>query len=97
MTRKLQTPIPAGALFTVTTGIYSDYYVRGVFRAKEELNVATLIETWLADHPNQKDSYLFDEIAFIRSFIDKIEPVECLEFWLNESDFTLDTFSGITP
>ena len=33
-------PIPAGTLFTITTGAYSDYIVQGVFRAVKEIDTA---------------------------------------------------------
>lgn len=44
-------PIPAGALFTVTAGEYSSYHVRGVFRAKAEIDVERLKERFAEAFP----------------------------------------------
>lgn len=56
--------IPAGALFTVSTGAYSDYIVLGVFRAVVAIDTASELAEWLKTHPDQREDYHFDDGAF---------------------------------
>ena len=79
-----QVPIPEGALFTVTSGAYSDYYVRGVFRAKQQINIEAARNEWLDNHPDQRALYSFDESAFLASLAVFMEPVECWELHLTD-------------
>jgi len=62
---KQQAVIPAGATFTVSTGEYSDYGVHGVFRALKDIDPAKLAADWLKKHPDQAESYQFDERKFL--------------------------------
>lgn len=76
--------IPAGVLFTVTTGEYSDYGVSGVFRALAPIDASALREEWLAEHPEQREDYRFREGAFLGWVARKgfLEPVDCFEWHL---------------
>lgn len=56
--------IKSGALFTVSTGEYSDYSVAGVFRALRDIRPFDLRDQWLEDHPAQRERYAFDYGAF---------------------------------
>ena len=47
--------IPAGSLFTVSTGEYSDYDVKGVFRAVADIDPNALRDEWIAAHMDQAD------------------------------------------
>lgn len=64
MTSKFET-IPAGTLLTISTGCYSDYYVRGVFRACKDIDADALSKQWLTLHPEQSDGYRFREDDFL--------------------------------
>lgn len=79
-------PIPAGALFTVTTGEYSDYVVLGVFRALREFNPDVLLNQWLHKHPDQREYYSFSEQKFLAEMVREghLEPVESGEWHLDE-------------
>lgn len=74
--------IPAGAIFTVTSGCYSDYYVRGVFRAKQPIDAEKLRDEWVIKHPEQANNYQFDESAFLASLAPMIETIDCWELHL---------------
>lgn len=74
--------IPKGALMTLTTGAYSDYYVRGVFRALEEIRSDELLAEWLASHPEQREGYEFKDHDFLGWVARKglLEPVDSFEW-----------------
>src|SRR5271156_2715900 len=76
-------PIPAGALLTITTGIYSDYNISGVFRARVEIDTDELLSNWFGAHPIQSSGYRFDDVEFLASISHMLEPVECYEFHLS--------------
>lgn len=78
-------PIPKGALFTVTTGEYSDYCVQGVFRALKEIDAEALRAKWLRHYPEQAVDYRFDDAAFLADMARKglIEDVESWEFHIS--------------
>lgn len=81
-------PIPAGSLFTVTAGCYSDYHIHGVFRAIAKIDADQLIVDWLAEHPEQKKPYCFDVSAFLAAIARKglIESIDCFEWHLGDYD-----------
>ena len=58
-------PIPAGAIFTVTSGEYSDFSVRGVFRALKEIDADALVDAYLFEHPDNRGHYRFEEATFL--------------------------------
>ena len=62
---KKHTVIPAGSTFTVPTGAYSDYTVQGVFRALQDIDPDEIVAKWLEKHPDQAESYHFDESKFL--------------------------------
>lgn len=78
--------IPAGALFTVSTGEYSEYTVWGVFRAKQDIDTAAELAEWLKAHPDQKEDYHFDEKQFFADVTRRglIEDVPSYEWHLAE-------------
>jgi hypothetical protein len=75
-------PIPKGALFTVTTGCYSDYSVCGVFRALAEIDCEALREEWLRKNPEQAGDYKFNESGFLAANAHLMEPLECWDWHL---------------
>ena len=81
---KIETIIPAGAYFTVSTGVYSDYYVSGIFRALKDIDANVLRSQWLKDHPDNVAGYRFDEIAFLAWVVREglLEPVPSFEWHL---------------
>jgi hypothetical protein len=79
--RKYQIEIPAGKLFIVSTGEYSDYSVSGLFRAKAELKPDDLLEEYLTQHPEERDGYNADFDRFVawltgRGLIEGVEHAE---------------------
>jgi hypothetical protein len=79
-------PIPAGALLTITTGAYSDYCIKGVFRAIKTLDCDALKSAWILLHPDQAGDYNFDDSQFIAWLAVEglIEPVDCFEWYLGD-------------
>lgn len=97
---KCAVPIPAGMVFTVTTGVYSDYFVRGVFRAKAEIDTSALMAEWLCDHPKQTQAYSFSEDEFLGWVCRKglIEPIDSFEWHLSDYGCAEDaTCEAVTP
>lgn len=78
--------IPAGSLLTVTTGVYSDYCVRGVFRATANIDASALRDAWLKEHPEQDGEYTFREAEFLGWAARQglIEPLDCFEWHLSD-------------
>ena len=62
---KQQTIIPVGAIFTVSTGVYSDYSVHGVFRALQDIDPKKLADDWLEKHPDEAENYCFNGSKFL--------------------------------
>jgi hypothetical protein len=62
---KVATTIPAGAIFTITTGAYSDYSISGVFKAIKDIDPDALVAQWLAKAPEQAEPYGFNETQFL--------------------------------
>lgn len=79
-------PIPAGSLLTVRTGEYSDYYVRGIFRALRDIDAAKLREEYLSERPKQRERYHFEDDEFLAWAVrgGYIEPVDGLEWHLSD-------------
>jgi hypothetical protein len=79
-------PIPAGAVFTISTGCYSDYSVSGVFRAVRDIDTETLKEEWLKKYPAQRERYHFDDCAFLADVFRRglFEPVSRWEWHLTD-------------
>jgi hypothetical protein len=73
-------PIPAGAIFTVTSGEYSDFMVHGVFRALGEIDTEALRDKYLTDFPVQAEPYEFDESEFL-VFLVRHGLMEQIESW----------------
>ena len=98
MTQSLQVPIPEGALFTVTTGSYSDYMIVGVFRAVVTLDVDALITEYCTEkdkiHPNTPPrpfslawKHRFEGEEFLVWLGPKIDPVECFEMHIDNDSY----------
>ncbi len=86
VTNKTPNIIPTGALFTVSTGVYSDYTVHGVFRALRDIDTAALLQAWLEAHPRQKKSYAFEDSDFLADAYRHgyFEPVVSREWHLED-------------
>ena len=80
-------PIPKGMLFTISTGAYSDYDVKGVFRAKADIDVVSLREQW-KNNILSKDEDCYQKDEFFKWIIDLgiIEPVPSMEWHLCDYD-----------
>jgi hypothetical protein len=100
---KTMRPIPAGSLFTVTTGVYSSYEVTGVFRAAADIDPQALLDEWLEVHPEQKQQFSFIEDRFLAFVFRKglMEPVDTYEWHLadysSSSAMDVDFHSGKSP
>lgn len=57
--------IPAGSLFTVSTGEYDEYTVMGVFRATGDIDPNALRDEWLAAHPDESSGHKFMPHSFL--------------------------------
>ena len=79
MTSKAAT-IPAGMIFTVTSGEYSDHMVHGVFRALRDISPDDLLAEYLKDNPHEAKPYRFNETRFLSAAYrgGLIECVECM-------------------
>ena len=88
--RKIETIITAGALFTVTTGDYSDYSVRGVFRALQDIEAESLRADYLQRYPNEETNYEFNEHKFM-AYLLTLKLVEELHHF----EFHLSNYSSI--
>jgi hypothetical protein len=82
--------IPKGSIFTISTGEYSNYCIRGIFKATEDINPNALIASWLAAHPEQKEKYCFQESDFIASLSLILEPIDAFEWHLSDDEIYLD-------
>jgi hypothetical protein len=87
--------IPKGALFSVTSGYYSDFTVQGVFRAKEDIDCDALAKEWMsqwqAEHKNDtwmSPNYHFREGEFLMWVTAKglLESVDSFTWHLGEVD-----------
>lgn len=86
--RKFPTIIPAGMHFTVSTGVYSDYCITGVFVAKVDIDTVALLTEWLAANPDKESEhgYNFDDDAFFAAMAARglFEPVASMEWHLTD-------------
>lgn len=78
-------PIPAGMLFAVTTGEYSDYTVWGVFRALREIDTERLLRLWVNLNPEQANEYDFEIYEFLAYLVrnEYAELSDCAEIYLD--------------
>lgn len=78
--------IPKGALFTVTTGEYSDYSIHGVFRAIEEIDADALRAAFLTENPDQDEEYSFECDRFLVWLVRKnlLESIDSFEWHLHD-------------
>jgi len=82
--KKITAMIPAGALFFVSSGEYSDYGVSGIFRALKDIDADKLRAEWLVQNPGQADGWGFSYHKFLGSlFVDGyFEPLDAFEFYM---------------
>lgn len=59
----------AGSLVCVDHGEYSDYSVRGFFVVLKEFDPRERVEAHLAEHPEQRETYQFDDDGYLASLI----------------------------
>ena len=80
-------PIPKGMLFTISTGVYSDYDIKGVFKATAEIDVVSLREQW-KNNILSKDEDLYQRDEFFKWVIGLgiIESVPSMEWHLCDYD-----------
>ena len=74
--------IPAGTVFTISTGVYSDYIIQGVFRALKLIDANQLKVSWVEAHPDQTGHYDFNESSFIGMLAKEgyMEDIPSMEF-----------------
>jgi hypothetical protein len=74
--------IKAGAFVLMTCGEYSDYYVRALFRAKQDLDIDKLADQYLAKYPKQSDEFKFSHEKFDAWLVKSgfVEEVDCFEW-----------------
>jgi hypothetical protein len=78
---KPREPFAVGQLLVLTMGHYSDYNVGGVVRVLEAFSADTERHTWLVMHPDQEDTWDFEQYGFWawlagRGLIENVEHVE---------------------
>lgn len=79
--------IPAGAIFTITTGAYSGYSVRGVFRAVADIDADTLRDEWLATDPKPPRRSWDDDLDAFLGWVARkglLEPLDSFEWHLGD-------------
>ena len=78
----MQTKITKGELLTLATGEYSDYSVRGVFRALSDFDPQEQIAKFISENPQDDGDNYYDLSEFIgwvaRSGL--LEPVDSREW-----------------
>jgi hypothetical protein len=80
-----ETKLTKGETITISTGEYSDYYVRGVFRVTADFEPQEMIDAYLAEHPDQREPYSAEITEFLVWLATKniLEPVESREWHLS--------------
>lgn len=73
--------IPKGAIFTITTGEYSDYQTETVCKAIREIDVRSLQDEYLSEHKEQSVQYRFNSSVFLSWLINKKEYAEEIDFF----------------
>jgi hypothetical protein len=61
----------AGTLLCVDRGEYSNYEVTGFFVVLQDFNPRAEVGEFLAEHPNQKEDYHFNEDQFLAVLLAK--------------------------
>lgn len=85
--------IPKGAIFTITTGEYSDYETWAVCRALKEIDVDAIQEEYLAEHPGERKEYRFKEERAISWLINEKNYAEEMNFFeLHLGDYSTADF-----
>ena len=69
--RKIPVAIPAGAIFTVTAGYYSDNSVDGVFKALKDIDTYNLRNEWRAQKGTGFVAWLL-----VRDFMEQVPAFE---------------------
>jgi hypothetical protein len=93
--RKVPVVIPAGALFTITAGEYSDFSVDGVFRALKDIDGERLRGEWLAQRPvpDSIDAPRFTAWLALNGFLEQIPAFE-LHLDGYDGEATVETYSN---
>lgn len=58
--------IKVGETFTISDGEYSDYGVIALCRAKQEIDIDSLIQEYLSINPEQIPDYYFEYYKFVK-------------------------------
>lgn len=74
--------IPAGAIFTMSSGSYSDYSVHGVYKAIRDIDPRALLLAYLEAHPEEREKYHFNKGNFLATFLEIIEEVPAYGLYL---------------
>ena len=92
--------IPKGAVFTITTGEYSDYYTLTVCKALTEIDTRAMQDEYLAEHPKQNERYSLEESQVIGWMINEKQYAEEIDFFelhlgsYSTADFNLSGGKG---
>lgn len=73
--------IPKGAIFTVTSGEYSDYYTLTVCKALKEIDTKAMQEEYLSEYPKQKERYCMEESQVIAWVVNEKGYAEEIDFF----------------
>ena len=57
--------IPKNTLVLITSGVYSDYTLMTIAKAKREIDIYALRDEWIALHPEQAKTYSFSRFKFL--------------------------------
>jgi hypothetical protein len=86
---KSGTIIPKDALFTITSGEYSDYGVQCICRALADIAVDSARDEYLTLFPEQKKDYEFKRSVFINWLINTKKLAAEIPFF----EFHIDSYS----
>jgi hypothetical protein len=81
MPKKRQAPIPQGAIFTATSGEYSDFSIRGVFRALKEIDVDKTMEIYQKHRTKREGISNGPDKDEVLAYLVRAEYIEQLEAW----------------
>lgn len=86
--------IPAGVIFTVTCGEYSDYYTLVVCKSLKEINVKQMQQEYLSEHSKQAEKYSLEETEVINWMINTKKYAEEIDFFeLHLGSYSVADFS----
>ena len=76
--KPLETKIKKDELVLFSTGKYSDYNVRGLAKALQDIDPEQVRNDYINIHPEQTADYSFDDVMFI-DYLKELKLIEFIE------------------